>query len=189
MQPQQGGPYIFGVTCQAIHPQMLLMTEQLRLTLLGKREVVHRMQLPCRLQLSRIHKCFQVVLPDRFEHQQTRLISPSVALLQQAFVEQGGDQVYSGKRVIRFTCGESSINRDATDSFGSLKHTTADKDGHAPETPLLLDSQEIITPANGITQGVLPGGSILPATRQHSKPLGEPSQQCLGRQQVAPCPC
>src|SRR5258708_35583138 len=151
MQPQQGGPYIFGVTCQAIHPQMLLMTEQFRLTLLGKREVVHRMQLPCRLQLSRIHKCFQGVLPDRFEHQQTRLISPSVALLQQAFVEQGGDQVYSGKRVIRFTCGEPSINRDATDSFGSLKHTAAAKQGSAPETPLLLARQDSLTPPTVMT--------------------------------------
>src|SRR5437763_686113 len=52
-------------------------------------EVVHRMSLLYRLHLSRIRKHFQGVLPDRLEHQQTWLISSSVALLQQAFVKQG----------------------------------------------------------------------------------------------------
>src|SRR5712691_10937314 len=134
------------------------------------------MPLLCRLQLSRIRKGFQGVLPDRLEHQQTRLISGPVPLLQQAFVKQGCNQVDGGKREIRSS---------ATDSFRSLKRTAANKDGQAPETTLLLDIQEIITPTDGITQSLLPGGSILPSTRQHSKPVGEPPQQCLGRQKFA----
>ena len=135
------------------------------------------MYILCHLQFSRIHKSFQGVLPDRFEHQQAWLISVPVALLQQAFVQQGCNQVNSGKREIR-SC--------ATDRFRSLKRTASNKDGQAPETPLLLGIQEIITPAYGIAQCLLPGGSILPSTRQHGKPVVEPPEQCLGRQQFAP---
>src|SRR5438270_7512376 len=129
------------------------------------------------LQFSRIHQSFQGVLPDRLEHQQTWLISSSVALLQQALVKQGCDQVHGGKRAIR-SC--------ATDRFRSLKCTAANKDGQAPETPLLLGSQEIITPTDGITQSLLSDGSIMPSTRQHGKPVVEPPEQGLGRQQFAP---
>src|SRR2546421_4532874 len=135
------------------------------------------MRLLDQLQFSRIRQGFQGVLPDRFEHQQTWLISPSVALLQQALVQQGGDQVYSGMREIR-SC--------ATDSLRSFKRKAPHKDGQAPETPLLLGIQEIITPVDGITQGLLPGGSILPSTRQHGKPMVQPPQQGLGRQQFTP---
>src|SRR3989442_1559990 len=159
---------------------MLLMTEQFQIAAFREGEVVHGTRLLCRLQLSRIRQSFQGVLPDRLEHQQTRLICTSVALLQQAFVEQGCNQVYSGRREIRSL---------ATDRFRSLQRAASNKDGQAPETPLLLDSQEIITPTDGVTQGVLTGGSILPASRQHSKPVGEAPEQCLGRQQFAPRRC
>src|SRR6266702_1040156 len=107
-----------------------------------------------RLQLSRIRKFFQGVLPDRFQHQQACLICTSIALLQQAFVKQGCNQVYSRKREIRSS---------AADRFCSLKRTAPDKNGQAPETALLLDIQQIITPTDGITKGLLPGGSILPS--------------------------
>src|SRR5437588_1744243 len=117
------------------------------------------------LQLSRIHKFFQNVLPDRFEHQQAWLLCTSVALLQQAFVQQGWDQVYGGKRAIRSS---------ATDRFGSLQRTATDKEGQAPETALLLGSEEIITPTNGLAQGQLLDGSILPSTYQHGEPTVEP---------------
>src|SRR2546421_1818154 len=120
---------------------MLLMTEQFRIAAFREGEVVHGTRLFCRLQLSRIRKHFQGVFPDRFEHQQAWLISALVALLQQAFVKQGCNQVYSGKREIRFTCGESSINRDTTDRFRSLERAASNKDGQAPETPLLLGIQ------------------------------------------------
>src|SRR5437868_5182768 len=134
------------------------------------------MPLLCCLQLSRIRKGFQGVLPDRLEHQQTRLISGPVPLLQQAFVKQGCNQIDGGKREIRSS---------ATDCFCRLKRTAANKDGQATETTLLLGSQEIITPADGITQSLLPGGSIMPSTRQHGKPVVEPPEQGLGRQQFA----
>src|ERR1700674_2500304 len=100
------------------------------------------MRLLCRLQLSRIRKSFQCVLPDRLEHQQTWLIFTSIALLQQAFVQQGCDQVDGRKREIR---------NSATDRFCSLERAASPKDGQAPETALLLGSQEIITPTDGIT--------------------------------------
>src|SRR2546428_6324982 len=112
------------------------------------------MGLLCRLQLPRIRKFFQSVLPDRFEHQQTWLLSTPVTLLQQALVKQGGDQIHGGKRERRSS---------ATDRFRRLQRPAAHKDGQAPETALLLGTQEIITPADGVTQGVLPGGSILPS--------------------------
>src|SRR5437667_2468546 len=145
------------------------------------------MSLLYRLHLSRIRKHFQGVLPDRLEHQQTWLISSLVALLQQAVVKQGCNQVYSGKRVIR-SC--DVLDKSALyDRFGRLKCTASHKDGQAPETALLLGTQEIITPADGVTQGVLPGGSILPSPRQHGKPMGKPPEQGLGRQQFAARRC
>src|SRR5258708_32237305 len=107
-------------------------------------------------------------------------MSALVALLHQPFVKQGCDQVDGGKREIR---------RCATDSFCSLQRTASNKDGQAPETTLLLGIQEIITPADGITQCLLPGGSILPSTPQHGKPVVEPPEQCLWRQEFAPCCC
>src|SRR6266487_3873653 len=179
-QPLQGGPYILGVTYQAIHPQMLLVPELFRLPLLGQRKVVSRTRLLYHLHLSRIHQSFQGVLPDRFEHQQTWLISTCVALLQQAFVQQGGDQIHGRTQEIR-GC--------ATDRFGRLKGTASHTDGQAPETPLLLGSEEIITPTDRIAQGLLPGGCILPSTRQHRKPTVEPPEQGLGGQQFAPRRC
>src|SRR6266567_2150308 len=166
---------------------MLLLAEQFRVAAFREGEVVHRTRLFCRLHLSRIRKHFQGVFPDRLEHQQTWLISSSVALLQQAFVKQGCNQVYSGKRVIR-RC--DVLDKSALyDRFGRLKCTASHKDGQAPKTALLLGIEEIITPANGVTQGVLPGGSILPSTRQHGKPVVETPQQGLGRQQFAPRRC
>src|SRR5258708_1078043 len=120
------------------------------------------MYLFCRLQLSRIRKHFQGVLPDRFEHQQAWLISALVALLQQAFVKQGCDQVDGGKR---------EICSSGTDRFCSLQRTASDKDGQAPETMLLLGIQEIITPADGITQFLLPGPTPLPSPPQHCNPM------------------
>src|SRR6266566_64802 len=150
---------------------MLLMTEQFRIAAFREGEVVHGTRLLCRLQISRIRESFQGVLPDRFEHQQTRLICTSVALLQQAFVKQGCDHVDGRTR---------KIGSFATDSFSSLKRPASNKDGQALETPLLLGVQEIITPADGITQCLLPAGSILPSTRQHSKPMVESPEQCLG---------
>src|SRR6266699_458384 len=166
---------------------MLLLAEQFRVAAFREGEVVHRTRLFYRLHLSRIRKHFQGVLPDRLEHQQTWLISSSVALLQQAFVKQGCNQVHGGKRVIR-SC--DVLDKSALyDRFGRLKCTASHKDGQAPETALLLGIEEIITPTDGVTQGVLPGGSILPSTRQHSKPVVETPQQGLGRQQFAPRRC
>src|SRR5438309_9283365 len=106
---------------------MLLLAEQFRVAVLRKDEVVHRMSLLYRLHLSRIRQSFQGVFPDRFEHQQTWLISSPVALLQQAFVKQGCDQVHGGKR---------EIGGSATDSLGRLKRAASYKDGQAPKTPL-----------------------------------------------------
>src|SRR6266700_728528 len=52
--------------CQAVHPQMLLMAEQFGVPAFREGEVAHSMYLFCRLQLSRIRKGFQGILPDRF---------------------------------------------------------------------------------------------------------------------------
>src|SRR5260370_42097243 len=81
------------------------------------------------------------------------------------------------------------MRRSDTDRFCSLERTASQKDCQAPETSLLLGIQEIITPADGITQGVLPGGSIMPSTRQNGKPMVKPPEQGLGRQQFAPRRC
>src|SRR5438046_8950563 len=115
--------------------------------------------------------------PDMFRHNQSRLITSPFVLLQVSFVKQRCDHVHDGKR---------DTGSSATDNLCSLQGTAANKDGQAPETPLLLRIEEIITPADGITQCLLPAGCILPATRQHAKSVIEPPEHCLATQRPAP---
>jgi hypothetical protein len=94
--------------------------------------------LPCR--------CEQVapVLAHRFQHPKARLTLAVFLLAQQAALDERGD---AGKGIDRPILTSHGLGR--------LQRATACKDGQAPEHDLLLGSEQVVAPGDGVAHGAL----------------------------------
>src|SRR6266566_8965791 len=147
---------------QSLHPRALLWAIEFRLCLLNQVQVVGSVSLPGGLQLLTRGESLQPVLADRLEHQQPWFLPLLLGLLHQVFVDERGDPVQHVCHSIADSTGYRSYR---------LQGTPTDEDREAPEEPLLLRTQQIITPLNRIAQRLLPRWHILCSARQHLHPV------------------
>src|SRR5688572_12421999 len=134
-----------------------------------------RMALSRAIRLSRLDQLLETVLAHRFQHPEARLTRAVFLLAQEAALDERGD---AGKYVDRPV--------PTGDGLGRLECATASKDRKLPEHSLLVCSEQVVAPGNGIAHGALPGRQVAPAAGQYRKPLLEPRQQRGWRQDFHP---
>src|SRR6266849_3314069 len=128
-------------------------------------------------------EALQTILPDRFQHQQARLLTSFPCLLhafQQTLVNERGYAVqYLPLPVVR----------QSTHGFCCQEGAATNKDGEPPEEPLFPGIEQLIAPLDGVTQGLLSCWHIPRPTRQHGQPPTQARQQERRRQQFHASRC
>src|SRR5579885_1182311 len=103
------------------------------------------------------------ILADRLQHGQAGF---SVALralyLQQTLVTHGS---YLIEYMLRL------LTERFTDGFGCLDRTATGEDCKPAKEALFPGIEQIVAPLKGVTQGLLPGGTIPPSLCQNSQPV------------------
>src|SRR5437879_6225102 len=74
-------------------PGSALGLSEVRISLLRQHQAISRMSAPGCLLLTAVDEAFQAILSNGLEHPKTRFVVALVALLDQAFVNQGGHHV------------------------------------------------------------------------------------------------
>ena len=96
-------------------------------------------------------------LAHRLQHGETRLPTRAGVLPQQALLQERGDTL---QRV------EPGFACSAGDSLRRFQGEATDKDRQAPEEPLLLGSQQVVTPGDGGPHRLLPLRDITSTSSQ-----------------------
>jgi hypothetical protein len=77
--------------------------------------------------------------------------------------------------------------RDApADGFGRLEREATHEHGKAPEQSLLGSREQLVTPANGSTERLMPFGQIARTTLEQIEPPTQSGEQCLRREEPDP---
>src|SRR5258708_31465238 len=96
------------------------------------------------------------MLADHLQELQAWLLRVLFLLLQQAVINQGGNEIQ---------CGGADIPGSRTDGLRCFQRTAPREDTEAAQELLLLPVQQLISPGDGISQGPLAGAATPPSPR------------------------
>src|SRR5579875_734107 len=107
--------------------------------------------------LSSLTQALPPIFANGLQHLQTWLLPFLPLLREQVLVQQRGDPIQHVSWL--------AVIQHLRESFHRPWIAAADEDREPPKEPLLLFIEQIITPLNGVTQGLLPLWQILCPTR------------------------
>src|SRR5215469_785708 len=137
------------------------------------------MGLPDSLHLSTCGERFQSIFAERLQHQQAGLAIGLFLLPDQALV-------YQDRHCVQDTFLQISMS--IADGLSRLKRAPPDKHREPSEESLFVLLQQVITPVNGLTQGLLAQWQILCSPDQQFEPVPQAWEQGLGGEELA-APC
>src|SRR5215471_1677639 len=168
--PFQSRSQVVLFSFQPLKPDSLVRTSEFRLCLLRQLQVVSGMSLPRGLQLSTRGELLQSKLADRLQHHEAGFFTLLSCLLEQILVNEGGHFVH-----YQWHCAPMY----STDRFCCRKRAATDEDREQTEEPLFICSEQIMTPLDGIAQGLLPGGYITYTADEQRQTLPQTRQERL----------